>query len=76
MGRYLERPLSSVSAPCGELGKRHFIGLAGGSASGKTTVATRIIESLGVPWVSVLSMDSFYKVGWHIHRTHKNVSRQ
>lgn len=38
-------------------------GLAGGSASGKTTVATRIIESLGVPWVSVLSMDSFYKVG-------------
>lgn len=37
-------------------------GLAGGSASGKTTVARRIIESLGVPWVSLLSMDSFYKV--------------
>lgn len=38
------------------------IGLAGGSASGKTTVARRIIESLEVPWVSLLSMDSFYKV--------------
>lgn len=38
------------------------IGLAGGSASGKTTVARRVIESLGVPWVSVLSMDSFYRV--------------
>jgi len=39
-----------------------YPGLAGGSASGKTTVAKRIIESLGVPWVSLLSMDSFYKV--------------
>ena len=37
-------------------------GLAGGSASGKTTVARKIIESLGVPWVSLLSMDSFYRV--------------
>lgn len=38
------------------------IGLAGGSASGKTTVARKIIESLRVDWVSLLSMDSFYKV--------------
>uniref|UniRef100_A0A8C3U304 Uridine-cytidine kinase n=1 Tax=Catharus ustulatus TaxID=91951 RepID=A0A8C3U304_CATUS len=37
-------------------------GLCGGSASGKTTVATRIIEALDVPWVVLLSMDSFYKV--------------
>ena len=37
-------------------------GLCGGSASGKTTVARRIIEQLDVPWVSLLSMDSFYKV--------------
>ncbi|NXI25284.1 UCKL1 protein, partial [Sterrhoptilus dennistouni] len=34
----------------------------GGSASGKTTVATRIIEALDVPWVVLLSMDSYYKV--------------
>ncbi|CAD1474175.1 unnamed protein product, partial [Heterotrigona itama] len=38
------------------------IGICGGSASGKTTVATKIIESLDVPWVTLLSMDSFYKV--------------
>ncbi|XP_031830999.2 uridine-cytidine kinase-like 1 isoform X5 [Nomia melanderi] len=37
------------------------IGICGGSASGKTTVATKIIESLDVPWVTLLSMDSFYK---------------
>ncbi|XP_050538474.1 uridine-cytidine kinase-like 1 isoform X2 [Daktulosphaira vitifoliae] len=38
------------------------IGVCGGSASGKTTVARKIIESLDVPWVVLLSMDSFYKV--------------
>ncbi|XP_016119077.1 uridine-cytidine kinase-like 1 isoform X2 [Sinocyclocheilus grahami] len=37
------------------------IGLCGGSASGKTTVARKIIEALDVPWVVLLSMDSFYK---------------
>ncbi|XP_036862471.1 uridine-cytidine kinase-like 1 isoform X7 [Manis javanica] len=36
-------------------------GLGGGSASGKTTVARMIIEALDVPWVVLLSMDSFYK---------------
>ncbi|XP_031422315.1 uridine-cytidine kinase-like 1a isoform X2 [Clupea harengus] len=39
-----------------------IIGLCGGSASGKTTVANKIIEDLDVPWVVLLSMDSFYKV--------------
>lgn len=38
------------------------VGLCGGSASGKTTVANKIIEALDVPWVVLLSMDSFYKV--------------
>nr|CAH0098776.1 unnamed protein product [Daphnia galeata] len=38
------------------------IGICGGSASGKTTVTNKIIESLGHPWVTLLSMDSFYKV--------------
>ncbi|XP_027000622.1 uridine-cytidine kinase-like 1 isoform X1 [Tachysurus fulvidraco] len=38
------------------------IGLCGGSASGKTTVARKIIEALDVPWVVLLAMDSFYKV--------------
>lgn len=40
----------------------HVTGLCGGSASGKTTVARKIIEALDVPWVVLLSMDSFYKV--------------
>ncbi|XP_061602744.1 uridine-cytidine kinase-like 1 [Cololabis saira] len=39
-----------------------IIGLCGGSASGKTTVANKIIEALDVPWVVLLSMESFYKV--------------
>lgn len=38
------------------------LGICGGSASGKTTVAQKIIESLDVPWVTLLSMDCFYKV--------------
>ncbi|XP_064617235.1 uridine-cytidine kinase-like 1 [Liolophura sinensis] len=46
----------------GQLTDAYVIGLCGGSASGKTTVARKIIEDLDVPWVSVLSMDSFYKV--------------
>ncbi|CAI2167877.1 13122_t:CDS:10 [Funneliformis geosporum] len=36
--------------------------LSCGSASGKTSVSVRIIENLNVPWVVLLSMDSFYKV--------------
>uniref|UniRef100_A0A671LDS3 Uridine-cytidine kinase n=1 Tax=Sinocyclocheilus anshuiensis TaxID=1608454 RepID=A0A671LDS3_9TELE len=42
--------------------KSSTLGLCGGSASGKTTVANKIIEALDVPWVVLLSMDSFYKV--------------
>lgn len=38
------------------------IGICGGSASGKTTVAQKIIESLDVPWVTLLAMDCFYKI--------------
>ncbi|KAJ3330160.1 Uridine-cytidine kinase-like 1, partial [Kappamyces sp. JEL0680] len=37
-----------------------IIGIAGGSASGKTSVSQRIIKQLGVPWVTLLCMDSFY----------------
>ena len=46
----------------GEQAMAFVIGLSGGSASGKTTVAGEVIQSLRVPWVSLLSMDSFYKV--------------
>ncbi|CAG5117748.1 unnamed protein product [Candidula unifasciata] len=46
----------------GQLKNAFVIGLCGGSASGKTTVARKITEALDVPWVSLVSMDSFYKV--------------
>lgn len=49
----------------GQLKNAFVIGLCGGSASGKTTVARKIIEALDVPWVSLVSMDSFYKVLSH-----------
>lgn len=45
----------------GQMKEAFVIGIAGGSASGKTTVAQMIIKELGVPWVVLLSMDSFYK---------------
>ncbi|KAI8055350.1 uridine kinase [Syncephalis plumigaleata] len=38
----------------------YVIGVAGGSASGKTSVSRRIIQLLNVPWVIIVSMDSFY----------------
>lgn len=38
-----------------------FIGVAGGSGSGKTTVCTAIISQVGLSWVTLLNMDSFYR---------------
>ncbi|KAF8735985.1 hypothetical protein AX14_001064 [Amanita brunnescens Koide BX004] len=40
----------------------YVVGIAGGSASGKTHVAEQIVKSLGsIPAVTILSQDSFYK---------------
>lgn len=38
-----------------------IIGIAGSSGSGKTSLSLAIIQALNLPWVVVLSMDSFYK---------------
>ena len=46
----------------GEIKEAFVIGICGGSASGKTTVAQNIVQKLNVPWVTLLCMDSFYKV--------------
>ncbi|KAB7498481.1 Uridine-cytidine kinase-like 1 [Armadillidium nasatum] len=46
----------------GQLVEPFIIGICGGSASGKTSFARKIIEKLNVPWVTLLSLDSFYKV--------------
>lgn len=38
-----------------------IIGVAGSSGSGKTSLAVEIVQSLNLPWVIILSIDSFYK---------------
>ena len=38
-----------------------FIGVTGGSASGKTSVCKAIVEKLSIPWVGLLSMDRYYR---------------
>jgi len=38
-----------------------IIGIAGSSGSGKTSLSHAIIRELSLPWVVILSMDSFYK---------------
>jgi uridine kinase len=38
-----------------------IIGIAGSSGSGKSTLSHAIVSSLNVPWVVIMSMDSFYK---------------
>ncbi|CAG8519696.1 18681_t:CDS:10 [Acaulospora morrowiae] len=40
----------------------YLVGVAGGSASGKTSVSKRILKNLNVPWVIQVSMDSFYNI--------------
>lgn len=47
--------------PDGKNIKAYVIGIAGGSASGKTSVARAILNSLGyIPTVLILSQDAFY----------------
>ena len=38
-----------------------IIGIAGSSGSGKTSLAYAIIKELSLPWVVILSMDSYYR---------------
>ena len=38
-----------------------IIGIAGSSGSGKTSLSHAIIRELSLPWVVILSMDSYYK---------------
>lgn len=38
-----------------------IIGVAGSSGSGKSTLSHAIVAKLNLPWVVILSMDSFYK---------------
>lgn len=38
-----------------------IIGVAGSSGSGKTSLSMAIIRELSLPWVVIMSMDSYYK---------------
>ncbi|KAI0854067.1 uridine kinase [Daldinia vernicosa] len=38
-----------------------IIGIAGSSGSGKSTLSHAIVSELNLPWVVILSMDSYYK---------------
>ncbi|PHH83557.1 hypothetical protein CDD82_7118 [Ophiocordyceps australis] len=38
-----------------------IVGVAGSSGSGKSTLSHAIVQQLNLPWVVILSMDSFYK---------------
>ncbi|KAI1277108.1 uridine kinase [Xylaria sp. FL0933] len=38
-----------------------IIGIAGSSGSGKSTLSQAIVSKLNLPWVVILSMDSYYK---------------
>ncbi|KAF1919755.1 uridine-cytidine kinase 2 [Ampelomyces quisqualis] len=42
-------------------GNASIVGVAGSSGSGKTSLALAFVASLNLPWVVILSMDSFYK---------------
>ena len=62
--------LLDSSNSTGRLDRAHYsppwantsiIGIAGSSGSGKTSLAYAIIKELSLPWVVILSMDSFYK---------------
>ncbi|ETN41906.1 uridine kinase [Cyphellophora europaea CBS 101466] len=38
-----------------------IVGVAGSSGSGKTSLAIEIVKALDLPWVIIMSIDSFYK---------------
>jgi uridine kinase len=47
-------------APAGTTSRPFLIGLAGGTGSGKTTVAERLSASMGPPSLGLLKLDSYY----------------
>lgn len=61
---------ATANGTIGHLQRAHYappwqntsiIGVAGSSGSGKTSLSLAIIRELSLPWVVILSMDSFYK---------------
>lgn len=52
--------MPTIDAPDGHLGRPYLIGVAGGSNSGKTTIATRLAELVGPDDLSLIQLDSYY----------------
>lgn len=52
---------STVGNDSDEVRKPFIIGVAGGTAGGKTTVCNEVVKRLNVPWVALVSMDRFYR---------------
>ena len=40
---------------------RFVIGLAGGTGSGKTTVARNLLRRLELDWITILQQDAYYR---------------
>ena len=61
---------TSVSAEL-DARSRHplLLGVAGGTGSGKTTVAQRILQAVGASRIAFLEMDSYYRdIDWETHQ--------
>ncbi|MBP7669213.1 MAG: uridine kinase [Candidatus Eisenbacteria bacterium] len=54
-------PGSDAAVSENHAGRRVLIGVAGGSASGKTLVAQRITEQLGSRKIAIIKQDSYYR---------------
>jgi uridine kinase len=57
---------SSAGGPAGRLAKPLIIGIAGGSGSGKSTVARKVAESLTEASVAFIDMDAYYRNFAHL----------
>lgn len=57
----LDDPLISKPSYIPPWTEPYIIGVAGNSASGKTSVSKKIIHELNQPWTILLSFDNFYK---------------
>ncbi len=52
---------ASLAGPAPKAANPLLLGVAGGTGSGKTTVARRILEAVGETRIAFLEMDSYYK---------------
>lgn len=59
----IQAPSRKVAAVAEELDRPYLIGVAGGSSSGKSTIADRLADLIGEEHLSLIRLDSYYVVG-------------